>query len=188
MDPNSIVPAASMALAIGGLTFVDGFVMLGLIINGGLAFGACLVAYQSGLPILVVMLASFIGVFLAEQISFLLAKYYENRIRKWQFELVRFIERRRATRVARLLLPNVNKDWLEAKLAWLSGLLDRRGVIVVVVGRWLPIASLVPASCAIYGLTYRNFFPASVVGCITWVVGWNVVVLAVAHGLLGRLL
>jgi membrane protein DedA with SNARE-associated domain len=169
------------------LTFVDGLVLLGLVINGGLAFGACLLAYQSGTPIIYVMTASFVGVFAAEQLSFILGKYFQAPLTRYQINIARFIEKNRKRSRVPWLYPTITEAGFQESLPKINRMLIRFGPLVVIFGRWLPIASLVPASAAMYGMRHSVFVIASTLGCLSWVVGWNLVVVGVSKGIIGRL-
>ena len=54
--------------------------------------------------------------------------------------------------------------------------LARFGPLFFIVGRWLPIASLLPASYAVLGVPLRRFLALDALACLIWVVGWCVII------------
>jgi membrane protein DedA with SNARE-associated domain len=170
-------------LAIFALTFIDGLVVAGLIINGWAAFAACVFAYsQAGIPILYIAAASLAGVFLSEQISFAVCAFWGPRILRRIEETVGTAGSPDAKCKRTLRLPrNTRTHWEKVKNLVGAGKYWKVATVVIV-GRWTPVASLCPAACALAGVPYRKFVPLSATGCAAWAIAWNAIVWASVNG------
>lgn len=167
------------------LTFIDGLVIAGLVINGWGAFAACFYAYTNNLlPMTHIIFWSFTGVFLAEQISYALCFYYGDRIMSFGRMLCTKIYHIRMKRHWGPLLPSVSPVLWDNAEIYVTANVQQWGGLYLLLGRWTPVASLVPAFCAICKMPYLTFIKYSAAACFLWASIWNSVVYAVAIGYL----
>jgi membrane protein DedA with SNARE-associated domain len=170
-------------LLIASLTFIDGIVIGGLVVNGWVAFAACVYAYtKCGIPIIAIAAASFVGVFLGEQVSFVLTTRYGLTINHWIERSLARIYVLRKDRWLRFVLPSVNpekwSDW-QARASMQS---PNWVVWALIVGRWTPLACLMPALCGLTKITYRRFTLISGISCLLWAGIWNLLMWASVKG------
>lgn len=165
------------ALIIFLLTFIDGMVLVGLLINGWLAFSVCLFSYANGyisLPMMI--MASFLGVFIAEQISFYIGQRSGGKIIDISTRAVARLESFKRGRVGRFLPFGISAERFESSLSRTPDHIRRWGGVALIVGRWTPVASMVPALCATLGMRYGRFVRFSAVACALWVVLWCLII------------
>ena len=181
------LPAASFsaAAAISSLTFIDGLLLVGLVINGWGAFAACVYASANGLlGIPALILASFPGVYAGEQRSFWIARRAGASVLASGRRFAGWCERIKArSRLAVLVLPLTAEGW-DGMIQKASRNVDRWGGAYLIVCRWTPIASLVPATCALSKMRYRRFAIYSLTSCLLWASLWNCIVFATVEGYL----
>jgi membrane protein DedA with SNARE-associated domain len=185
MSALTTLPAASVVTAatITGLTFIDGLVLGGLVINGWGAFAACLYAYGNGLlGIPALILLSFVGVFTGEQVSFGSARWAGGGLVSAGRNFAGFCDRSRKRSKLGFAIPALSPQRWDHLLALVSRKVDRWGGVYLIVGRWTPVASLVPATCGLTGMSYRRFTSYSFISCLLWSSLWNFVVFATVKG------
>ncbi|MEU1393976.1 MULTISPECIES: DedA family protein [unclassified Nonomuraea] len=76
------------------------------------------------------------------------------------------IGRRLGPPVLRRLRPETKRH---TAVTWLSGLLDRRGGVIVVIGRFLPgLRSITTLTAGMTGYPWRAFAPFDAIGALIW--------------------
>lgn len=165
------------ALVICALTFIDGLVLVGLLINGWLAFSVCLFSYANGYVSLpAMMIGAFVGVFAAEQVSFYVGQRSSGAVMDQSVRAVAALEAFKRSRVGRFLPLSVSAKRFEASLSRTRDHIHRWGGLALIVGRWTPVAAMIPALCATLGMEYVRFVRFSVIACSLWVVLWCLVI------------
>lgn len=71
---------------------------------------------------------------------------------------------------------------VEAWIIFFSQKVDTLGGLAIVIGRWTPLAAMVPAMCAVLSMPYRKFVVWSAIGCLGWCIIWNIIVYLVVRG------
>lgn len=182
---SEFVQGSSLAAAflIGALTFVDGLVLVGLVINGWGAFAVCVYCYANGyVTVPTMILSGFIGVFCGEQVSFVVGRLFGPGVLGLIARLAGLIERVKEKKLVGRLLFWISEASWQQSISRLTAAIHRWGGAALIVGRWTPVASVVPALCATLAMPYVRFTRFSAIACALWVVGWIAVVVVTVRG------
>jgi membrane-associated protein len=122
-------------------------VLLPLIPSETIVIGASVLAAQGGLLIFLVVPAAALGAFLGDNVA-----YFLGRLVGW---------------------PVVNRlfkgEKAKARLRWAEGAIQRRGVALIVIGRFIPGGrSATTIAAGTLGLAYRRFLPADAIAAVAW--------------------
>jgi membrane protein DedA with SNARE-associated domain len=171
-------------IALSVLTFIDGLVIVGFVINGWGAFALCLYLYaQHSLSIFDLVVYSAAGVVAGEQLSYALCRRYNASILSLLDRLIRKSTTLRNTnRFWRLFLPSSSPEQWDAFVSAMRRRVARWGGAALLVGRWTPFASMVPSVCALLSMQYVRFSLFSVCSCLLWASGWMLVVYLTVRG------
>lgn len=145
------LPPMILLLAAFLLPAVEASALIGLVIPGESAvFVAGLAAHQGQLPLWSVIAVAVIGALLGDQIGFT-------------------VGRRLGPRLVRRLPRRIQHS---GQLERAMGLLQRRGALAVVLGRWTALLrALMPGLAGASGMPRRTFVLYNVIGGSTWAVG-----------------
>lgn len=175
------LPSVAVVIVFG-MTFIDGMVLLGLFSNG-LALVVCTYLYSNGIiTVLDIVFWGFLGVFLAEQLSFWVGLRYGEPVLEAALSVAPQLERAKRKRKWQLLLFWVSEQSWRNSLETVKRKIIIIGSLAVLLGRWSPVAALVPATCAVLSMRYSQFIVASALACIIWSSCGAMMVYAGANG------
>jgi membrane protein DedA with SNARE-associated domain len=132
-------------LVVFGSTALD--VLLPLIPSETIVIGAAVIAGQGGLLIFLIVPAAALGAFLGDNLAYLLG----NTV---------------GVPIARRLFRS---EKAQARVDWAKGAIRRRGVAIIIVGRFIPGGRTATTFAAgTLGMAYRRFLPADAGAALVW--------------------
>lgn len=174
---------SSFWLLIFIFAFIDSTFVVGIFLSGlGTLSISIYGLLNHHITIPEIALCAFFGAWLGDQIGFLIGKTIGPRgIKLIEVRLQPIGTKFRRYRLFHGFLPRYK---FSRAIRWAKSGFERSAIWILLIGRWLPIASIVPATCAALNLTYSRFMPISIFSCLVWVLGWCVILILIEYGLL----
>lgn len=187
LTPTNLEQLVGNPSAFWGLIFlfalVDSTFLVGIFLSGIGTFSVSMFALLGGyVTIPEIAVCAFGGAVIGDHVSFLIGKRFGQRGLEFTGNLVVQLQRRRnRSPFLRIIVPKKEFTVLIEKAKW--GIREG-GAAFLVIGRWLPIASLIPATCSALAMPYRKFAFLNCIACTLWVAGWCCVMWLIEQGLL----